>query len=43
MGARFTVTGTAVPLHDEVSATLLRIAQEALSNTSRHACATASE
>ncbi|MGW2946750.1 sensor histidine kinase, partial [Streptomyces sp. NPDC001226] len=40
VGARFTVTGTAVPLHDEVSATLLRIAQEALSNTSRHACAT---
>ncbi|MGI5142939.1 sensor histidine kinase [Streptomyces sp. CA-106110] len=40
VGARFTVTGTAVSLHDEVSATLLRIAQEALSNTSRHACAT---
>ncbi|MFS4108258.1 sensor histidine kinase [Streptomyces sp. PD-S100-1] len=38
-GARadFTVTGTAEQLHDEVSATLLRIAQEALSNTARHA------
>lgn len=35
--ADFTVTGTAEPLHDEVSATLLRIAQEALSNTARHA------
>ncbi|KOV61664.1 sensor histidine kinase [Streptomyces sp. MMG1121] len=38
--AEFTVTGTAEHLHDEVSATLLRIAQEALSNTSRHARAT---
>lgn len=38
--AEFTVTGTAEHLHDEVSATLLRIAQEALSNTSRHAHAT---
>jgi len=35
--ADFTVTGTAEHLHDEVSATLLRIAQEALSNTARHA------
>jgi signal transduction histidine kinase len=35
--AEFTVTGTAEVLHDEVSATLLRIAQEALSNASRHA------
>ncbi|WBO63757.1 sensor histidine kinase [Streptomyces camelliae] len=35
--AEFTVTGTAEQLHDEVSATLLRIAQEALSNASRHA------
>lgn len=35
--AGFTVTGTAEQLHDEVSATLLRIAQEALSNASRHA------
>lgn len=38
--AEFTVTGTAEQLHDELSATLLRIAQEALSNTSRHARAT---
>ncbi|MFJ6573687.1 sensor histidine kinase [Streptomyces sp. NPDC091292] len=38
--AEFTVTGTAEPLHDEVEATLLRIAQEALSNTARHASAT---
>ncbi|MFE9881333.1 sensor histidine kinase [Streptomyces sp. NPDC005784] len=35
--AEFTVTGTHEQLHDEVSATLLRIAQEALSNASRHA------
>ncbi|MEV0692317.1 sensor histidine kinase [Streptomyces sp. NPDC050388] len=35
-----TVTGTAEPLHEEVAATLLRIAQEALSNASRHARAT---
>ncbi|MGW3495884.1 sensor histidine kinase [Streptomyces sp. NPDC001020] len=35
--ADFTVTGTAEHLHDEVSATLLRIAQEALSNVARHA------
>ncbi|MEU0618072.1 sensor histidine kinase [Streptomyces albogriseolus] len=38
--AEFTVTGTAEPLHDEMAATLLRIAQEALSNTARHARAT---
>lgn len=37
--AEFTVTGTAEPLHDEVEATLLRIAQEALANTGRHAAA----
>ncbi|MEU3031440.1 sensor histidine kinase [Streptomyces incarnatus] len=35
--AEFTVTGTAESLHEEVSATLLRIAQEALSNAARHA------
>ncbi|MGW4822322.1 sensor histidine kinase [Streptomyces sp. NPDC004227] len=35
--AHFTVTGTTEQLHDEVSATLLRIAQEALSNAARHA------
>ncbi|MGJ5753241.1 signal transduction histidine kinase [Streptomyces puniciscabiei] len=35
--AEFTVTGTTEQLHDEVSATLLRIAQEALSNAGRHA------
>ncbi|WP_240434698.1 sensor histidine kinase [Streptomyces sp. YIM 130001] len=35
--ARFTVTGRPAPLHEEVEATLLRIAQEALSNTGRHA------
>lgn len=35
--AGFTVTGTEEPLHDEVAATLLRIAQEALTNTGRHA------
>lgn len=38
--AEFTVTGTAEQLHEEISATLLRIAQEALSNASRHAHAT---
>ncbi|MFB7337323.1 sensor histidine kinase [Streptomyces adustus] len=38
--AEFTVTGSAEQLHDEVSATLLRIAQEALSNAARHAAAT---
>lgn len=35
--SEFTLTGTAEHLHAEVSATLLRIAQEALSNASRHA------
>ncbi|MEU2495161.1 sensor histidine kinase [Streptomyces sp. NPDC007883] len=35
--AQFTVTGAVEPLHDEVAATLLRIAQEALANTARHA------
>ncbi|NUP24080.1 MAG: sensor histidine kinase [Streptomyces sp.] len=35
--AEFTVTGTSEQLHEEVSATLLRIVQEALSNASRHA------
>jgi len=35
--AEFAVTGTTEQLHDEVSATLLRIVQEALSNASRHA------
>ncbi|MEV3858083.1 ATP-binding protein [Streptomyces sp. NPDC050095] len=38
--AEFTVTGTAEPLHDEIEATLLRIAEEALSNAARHAAAT---
>ncbi|MEU1468532.1 histidine kinase [Streptomyces sp. NPDC005761] len=37
--AEFTVTGTAEPLHDEVGATLLRIAEEALANAARHAAA----
>ncbi|MFJ8697160.1 sensor histidine kinase, partial [Streptomyces roseolilacinus] len=37
---RFTVTGTEEPLHDEVAAALLRIAQEALANAARHAGAT---
>ncbi|WOX21968.1 sensor histidine kinase [Streptomyces solicathayae] len=37
--ARFTVTGTEEPLHDELAATLLRIAEEALANTDRHAAA----
>ncbi|MFJ4910871.1 sensor histidine kinase [Streptomyces sp. NPDC088726] len=36
--AEFTVTGTAEPLHDEVGATLLRIA-EGLANAGRHAAA----
>ncbi|MFI0453265.1 sensor histidine kinase [Actinomadura sp. 6N118] len=35
--AHLTVTGTAEPLHDELEATLLRIAQEALANATRHA------
>lgn len=38
--ADFTLTGRPEPLHEEVAATLLRIAQEALSNTARHARAT---
>jgi signal transduction histidine kinase len=38
--ADFTVTGPVELLHDEVSATLLRIAGEALSNADRHARAT---
>lgn len=38
--AEFTLTGTAEPQHDEVQATLLRIAAEALSNAARHAKAT---
>ncbi|MCG7525984.1 sensor histidine kinase [Streptomyces sp. OfavH-34-F] len=37
--ADFTVTGTVAPLHDEVGATLLRIAEEALANAGRHAVA----
>ncbi|MFI6825735.1 sensor histidine kinase [Kribbella sp. NPDC050241] len=36
----FTLTGTAPHLHGEVSATLLRITQEALANVSKHAAAT---
>ncbi|MFJ6614335.1 sensor histidine kinase [Streptomyces sp. NPDC091289] len=35
--ADFTVTGTAEPVHDEIAATLLRIAGEALANAGRHA------
>ncbi|MFD9288838.1 sensor histidine kinase [Streptomyces sp. NPDC060030] len=35
--ADLTVTGTVEPLHDEVGATLLRIAEESLSNAARHA------
>ncbi|MET8573051.1 sensor histidine kinase [Streptomyces sp. NPDC004783] len=38
-GAEFTLTGTVEDLHAEVSATLLRITQEALANASRHASA----
>lgn len=38
--ADFTVTGTAEPVHDEIGATLLRIAEEALANAARHAGAT---
>ncbi|MFJ3904702.1 sensor histidine kinase [Streptomyces sp. NPDC090025] len=34
--ARFTVTGTELPLHGEIEASLLRIAQEALANAERH-------
>lgn len=37
--ADFTVTGTAEPVHDEVAATLLRIAGEALANAGRHSAA----
>lgn len=37
--ATFTITGTVEPLHEEVEATLLRIAQEALANAGRHAAA----
>ncbi len=37
---RFTVTGTEEPLHAEVAATLLRIAQEALANAAKHGRAT---
>ncbi len=40
VNAEFTLTGSDEPLHDEVEATLLRIAAEALSNTARHAKAT---
>ncbi|MFB6875446.1 sensor histidine kinase [Streptomyces sp. NPDC056323] len=35
--ADFTVTGTVEPVHDEIAATLLRIAGEALANVGRHA------
>ncbi|MGI5170814.1 sensor histidine kinase [Spirillospora sp. CA-253888] len=35
--AHLTVTGTTEPLHDELEAALLRIAQEALANAVRHA------
>jgi signal transduction histidine kinase len=35
--ANFTVTGTPLPVHSEVEVTLLRAAQEALSNVGRHA------
>ncbi|MFJ1614832.1 sensor histidine kinase [Streptomyces sp. NPDC087228] len=35
--AEFTVTGTVEPVHDEIAATLLRIAEEALANAGRHA------
>ncbi|RMI46188.1 sensor histidine kinase [Actinomadura harenae] len=35
--AEFVLTGTAEPLHDEIEAALLRIAQEALANVARHA------
>jgi len=38
--AEFTLIGTAQHLHGEVSATLLRITQEALSNVAKHASAT---
>ncbi|MFB7912949.1 sensor histidine kinase [Streptomyces sp. NPDC056061] len=35
--AEFTVTGTVERVHDEIAATLLRIAEEALTNVGRHA------
>ncbi|EST38863.1 hypothetical protein N566_05265 [Streptomycetaceae bacterium MP113-05] len=35
----FTVTGPVEKLHDEIEASLLRIAQESLANTARHAAA----
>ncbi|MYW93032.1 sensor histidine kinase [Amycolatopsis rubida] len=35
--AEFSATGTAVPLHPELEATLLRVTQEALSNVAKHA------
>jgi signal transduction histidine kinase len=35
--ARFTVTGVPLPVHSEIEVTLLRAAQEALSNVGRHA------
>ncbi|WP_249416538.1 sensor histidine kinase [Streptomyces sp. TS71-3] len=38
--SQFTVTGTAQPLHEEVEATLLRIAQESLTNAAKHSGAT---
>ncbi|MGW5645859.1 sensor histidine kinase [Saccharopolyspora sp. NPDC003752] len=38
--AEFTVTGDVEALHEEIEATLLRIAQEALANAGRHARAT---
>ncbi|MFD4178960.1 MULTISPECIES: sensor histidine kinase [Streptomyces] len=38
--ADFTVTGTVEPVHDEIAATLLRIAGEALANAGRHSGAT---
>ncbi|WP_170322822.1 sensor histidine kinase [Acrocarpospora macrocephala] len=38
--AEFTVTGIVEPLHEEIEAALLRIAQEALANAGRHAHAT---
>lgn len=37
--ARFSVTGTEEPLHDEVAASLLRTAEEATACTARHAMA----
>ncbi|MBM7774961.1 signal transduction histidine kinase [Actinokineospora baliensis] len=40
IAAAFTVTGTPLPVHSEVEVTVLRAAQEALSNVGRHAAAT---